>query len=462
MSSKNNVTYDAAVIGVGQAGNPLIKKLVSENWNIAVIEQEFEGGSCINYGCTPTKAMISSAKIAYMAQNANQWGIITRDVEADFQKVIERRNRIVEMFRKSTTDFLEGNENIAFYRGTASFHDEKSLTITDNHGKQQTIQAGKIFINTGTVPRIPGIPGLHNVNFHTSKNWMEITTLPKKLAIVGGGYIGLEFAQMFHRLGSEVTLFQNGSQLMPREDEDIAAEMKSILEKEGIDIHLEANIHNVKNENNTIKITYETPDGRGETSASNLLVAAGTNAAIHDLHLENAGISTDKREYIKVNEKMETSTANIFAMGDVKGGPEFTHIAYDDYRILENHLFGDDKRFISDRPIPYTLFTDPQLGRIGFNEKMAKKSNVDFRLAKINANYIARSIETGHEKGLLKVLIADNDTILGASLLMDEGGELMAALQIAMMGKITYQQLQDGVFAHPTYAEGFNTLFGSI
>jgi pyruvate/2-oxoglutarate dehydrogenase complex dihydrolipoamide dehydrogenase (E3) component len=462
MSAKNNITYDAAIIGVGQAGNPLIKKLVSEKWNIAVIEKDFEGGSCINYGCTPTKAMISSAKTAYMAQNADQWGINTRGVEADFKKVIQRRNNIVEMFRKSTTDFLEGNENITFFRGTASFNDKKSLAVTDNNGKQQYIQANKIFINTGTVPRIPDIPGLVNVDFHTSKNWMEIESLPKKLAIVGGGYIGLEFAQMFHRLGSEVTLFQNGTQLMPREDEDIAAEVKTILEDEGVGIHLEANILNVKKESNNIKITYQTPDGRHESSASTLLIAAGTSAAIHDLHLEHAGINTDKKGYIIVNEKLQTSTQNVFALGDVKGGPEFTHISYDDYRILENYLFGDNTRFITDRPIPYALFTDPQLGRIGFNEKMAKKSNIEFRLAKINANDIARSIETGHEKGLLKVLIADNDTIVGASLLMDEGGELMAALQIAIMGKIKYQQLRDGVFAHPTYAEGFNTLFSGI
>ncbi len=462
MSHENDKAYDAAIIGVGQAGNPLIKKLTGEKWNIAVIEKDFEGGSCINYGCTPTKAMISSSKAAYMATNADQWGISTRGVETDFTKVIQRRNNIVEMFRKSTTDFLEENENISFYRGTASFKDKTSLIITNNNGKQQTIHADKIFINTGTVPRIPDMTGLVNVNFHTSKNWLEIEALPKKLAIIGGGYIGLEFAQMFHRLGSEVILFQNGTQLMAREDEDIAAEMKTILEDEGIRIQLEANILDVKKDGNHINITYETPDGRHESAADNLLVAAGTRAAAGDLNLERAGIDTDNKGYILVNEKLQTSTENIYALGDVKGGPEFTHISYDDYRILENHLFGDDTRYISDRPIPYTLFTDPQLGRIGLNEKMANKSNIDFRLAKINANYIARSIETGHEKGLLKVLIASNDTILGASLLMDEGGELMAALQIAMMGKLTYQQLRDGVFAHPTYAEGFNTLFSGI
>lgn len=460
----NNQTksFDAIIIGVGQAGNPLAKKLIDQGWSIAVVEKEFEGGSCINYGCTPTKAMISSAKTAYVAKHSDKWGIELDGYKADFNKVIQRRNNVVEMFRKSTTDFLEGAPNISFYRGTAVFESETSINIDTTQGDRITIQSNKVFINTGTIPRIPPIDGLKDVNYYTSKNWMQITSLPRKLIILGGGYIGVEFAQMFKRLGSRVSLFQSGAQLMPREDEDIAEAVKNILEEEAIQVFLNAQVKKVKQNNDELILSCEIDGTLEEFSATDLLVATGTTPATSNLQLSKIGIETDDHGYIKVNEKMETSVKGVFALGDVKGGPEFTHISYDDFRILDNHLFGDDTRFITDRPIPYTLFTDPQLGRVGLNEKMAQKSNIEYRLAKIDANYMARAIETGNEKGLLKVLIADNDTILGASLLMEEGGEMMAALQIAMMGKIKYQLLRDGVFAHPTYAEGFNALFSAV
>lgn len=462
MKVPENKRFDAAIIGVGQAGNPLAKKLVNEGWHIAVIEKDLEGGSCINYGCTPTKTMIASAKAAYIARNSDNWGITTGNVQANFKDVIQRRNKIVDVFRKSTTEFLEETENITFFRGTASFTGQKTLAITSNTGDTETIQANKIFINTGTNPKIPAIEGLNDVEYHTAKTWMEIETLPEHLIIIGGGYIGLEFSQMFQRLGSRVTLLQDGPQLMLREDEDIAEMTRKILVNEGVDIQLNAIIQQAQKKDGSIEISYSVEGAPKTVKGTHLLVAVGTGAAIKSLNPEIAGIAIDEKGYIKVNEKMETSTEGIFALGDVKGGPEFTHISYDDYRILENHLFGDDTRFLSNRPVPYTLFTDPQLGRVGFNEKMAKKSNVKYRIAKMEAKYIARTIETGNDNGLLKVLIADNDTILGASLLMDEGGEIMSALQIAMMGIVTYQQLRDGVFAHPTYVEGFNSLFSDV
>ncbi len=461
-TTKQPLLFDAIIIGVGQAGNPLAARLVKEGWNIAVIEKEHEGGSCVNFGCTPTKAMISSASAANTISRADDWGINVGSFSTEFNLVTERRDEIVKMFRSGTTDFLENEEKIKFYRGTAAFTDKKVVKVKAQDGKEYLLTADKIFINTGSVPRKLRLNGLEDIRYFTSHNWMDIQKLPEPLCIIGGGYIGVEFAQLFTRLGGRVVMLQKHDQLMPREDADIAEAIKKFLEEEGVTVKLNTDVSKVKKaEGNKIQVQYITEGKSEKVDASHLLVAAGTVAATELLNLKAGGIEADKQGYIRVNDKLETNIKGIYALGDCKGGPEFTHISYDDYRVLENHLFGDNTRSINDRPLPYVLFTDPQLGRIGLNEKVAKKQNITYRKAEMPASRIARAIETSQTTGTVKVLIGEDDQILGASVLTGEGGELMTMLQIAMMGKLTWQQLRDGLFAHPTWAESLNNLFAN-
>ncbi|HYX09180.1 MAG TPA: FAD-dependent oxidoreductase, partial [Bacteroidales bacterium] len=396
-STQKPVQFDAIIIGAGQAGNPLSAKLVKEGWKIAVIEKEHEGGSCVNFGCTPTKAMISSAAAANTIAHADEWGINVGSFSTEFNLVIERRDEIVKMFRSGTTDFLEKEEKIKFYRGTASFAGKKIVQVKDQNGEEHQLTADKIFINTGSVPRKLQLKGLEDITYYTSHNWMDIHKLPEPLCIIGGGYIGVEFAQLFSRLGSRVILLQKHDQLMPREDRDIAEEIHKFLKKDGVEVKLNADISRVKNsEGNKIQVQYTAGEKTEKIDVSHLLIAAGTVAATELLNLKAGGIEADNKGYIKVNEKLETSIEGIYALGDCKGGPEFTHISYDDYRVLENHLFGNDTRSLNDRPLPYVLFTEPQLGRIGFNEKEARKRNITYRKAEMPAGRIARAIETGH------------------------------------------------------------------
>ncbi len=465
MNKDNIQQYDAIIIGTGQAGKPLAKKLSDEGWKIAVVEEAGEGGSCINYGCTPTKTMISSAQVAYILKNSLSWGINHSGMAVDFDVVIGRRDEIVNESRIKIRHMLEDSENIDYIKGLATFRNKYDLEISrqEEHEPRKIIRSDKIFINTGSLPDIPSIKGLDTARYYTAKTWMGIKKLPENLLILGGGYIGIEFAQMFHRLGSKVTVFQMTDQLLPREDRDVAIEMLQILWDEGIRVHLNTKVEELKTmENGSLEISFYEGQMKRSMIASHFLVATGTKAATADLHPEKAGLKMDEKGYIQVNDILESSVKGIYALGDCKGGPEFTHISYDDFRIITDHLFGDKHRRVSDRPVPYTLFTDPQLGRIGWNENQCLEKKIKFRKAVLESDSIARARETGHTRGFIKVLVGEDDYILGASVLMDEGGEIASLIQTAMMGRLKYQVLRDAVFAHPTYAESLNNLFSKI
>ncbi|MCF8235622.1 MAG: mercuric reductase [Bacteroidales bacterium] len=455
--------FDAIIIGAGQAGVPLAHELARHNQKVAVIERKHPGGSCINYGCTPTKTMVASAKAAHISRISEALGVKNMGVEVDFLEVIKRRDKIVLSWRDGIRDGFKKHENITYFEGRAEFTDPKTLKIESKDGDSNSLGAEKIFINTGTSPRIPQIDGVDEVKYYTAKSMMRLTTLPEHLILIGGSYIGLEFGQMYKRFGSRVTVIEKNDQLVPREDEDIAAELKGALETEKINIITGAEIISAKPDGDAIKLRYKSAKETKSVNGSHLLIGAGTVANTAELNPEAGGIDLDDRGFIKTDEKLETSAEGVYALGDVKGGPQFTHISYDDYRIVSQNLLHNGHRTVGDRPVPYTMFTDPQLGRIGHNEKSARKSEIEYRLAKMPASAVARAIETGAKHGLMKVLVnPKNDKILGASILMPEGGETMATIQTAMMGGMTFDQFRDNPFAHPTYAESLNNLFSNL
>ncbi len=453
--------FDSIIIGTGQSGKPLALYLAGEGKKVAVIERNYVGGSCINYGCTPSKTMAASAKAAYLAERAEEYGINLSSYKVNFKKVIKRKNEVVRDFRKSGEKSLEQNNNVTFVRGSASFADKNLIMIEKPDGTKIELSSKNIYINTGGRPKIPSIPGLDKINFLDSTSIMELKEIPDHLIILGGGYIGLEFGQMFKRFGSKVTIVEHGDQLLKREDRDISNEIKKIFEEDGIKVLLNKEVVGIKkNQKGKIKIFF---DDTESISGTHLLVAAGHIPNTEELNLEAAGIECNDSGYIKVNENLETNIKGIFALGDVKGGPAFTHISYDDFRIIRNNLKAPGSASIKGRFVSYVVFIDPQLGRVGLNEKEASKLGKKFLIAKMPMSYVARAIESNETRGLMKIIIdAETENILGCSVLGMEGGEILAMIQIAMMGNLKYSSLKDGIFAHPTLAESLNNVFNTL
>ncbi|MFA7574770.1 MAG: mercuric reductase [Arcobacteraceae bacterium] len=463
MSNKPK-SFDAIIVGSGQGGNPLALALADKGWEIALVERAYVGGSCINYGCTPTKTMIASARIAHLIHRAQDYGINSAAGTVNFSKIQKRKNDIVKSFRDGNWKKLTSKSNITLIEGNARFTGKKLLEISLSKGGKQTIKSEYIIIDTGTSPAKPPIPGLDKVNALDSTSIMEIDKIPEHLLIIGGGYVGLEFGQMFHRFGSKVTIVQLEDQLLPLEDKDVAEEITKILQQEGLQILLKANTTNIEfSERDKIILSVKV-NGKAETiEGSHLLVATGRVPNTSFLNPASTGITLDKKGFIPVNDYLETSILGIFAIGDVKGGPAFTHVSYDDHKILLKNFLERGKATISGRLLPYVVYTDPQLGRIGLNEKQAKQGGYDYRIAKIPMSWVARAIETDETKGFMKAIVNHKTKqILGAAILGIEGGELMSAIQIAMLGNLPYTALHHGMFAHPTLTESFNTLFGSV
>ncbi|MFD3000036.1 mercuric reductase [Pontibacter toksunensis] len=460
---ENQQHYNTIIIGTGQGGIPLAKALAEAGQKIAIIEKDTVGGSCVNYGCTPTKTLLASAQTAHMARRAADYGVHVPEVQVNMAEVKQRRDKMVKQFRESSAEGLENSEAVLI-RGTASFLDKKTLEVQSEGKATQTLTADRIVINTGAAPFVPAIEGIERIEHLNHKTIQDLTVAPEHLLILGGGYIGLEFGQMFRRFGSKVTIVQHGEQLLSREDEDVASELKNILEEEGINILLDTYPQQLTQEGNSIKLKVKSKEGKQqEITASHLLLATGVRANTKDLNLDKADIKGDEKGNIKTDKHLHTSAEDVYAIGDVKGGPQFTHISYDDYRILRDSLLHGKHRSTDDRPVPYCVFTDPQLGRIGLSEKQAKEQRLKYKVAKLEMAKVARGVETGHTKGFMKVLVnEENEQIIGAAILAAEGGEIMTALQIAMMGKLSYKELQEGVFAHPTYLESLNNLFMSM
>jgi dihydrolipoamide dehydrogenase len=452
--------YDAIIIGAGQAGTPLAKKLAEAGKKTAIIEKRYVGGTCINDGCTPTKAMIASARAVYQARKAAELGFEIGTIKIDFQKIKQRKDDIVNQFRSSSEKGIKSTKGLELIFGTARFSGEKELTIALNDGGEEKVTADLIFINAGAKTTIPDIEGLNEIDYLTSTTILDLEAIPEHLVIIGGNYIGLEFGQMFNRFGSKVTILEKSPGILAREDQDISSALTEILADEKIELLTDVKINQIEQDKKQIKISLESGKTKKNITASHLLVAVGRTPQTADLGLENCGVKLDDKGHILVNEKLETNIKGVYALGDVKGGPAFTHIAYNDYTIVYRNLIEGTNYSIHDRPVPYCMFTDPQLGRIGLSEKEAKEKKLNYKVAVLPMSQVARGIETNETLGLMKAIVdADSKKILGAAVLASEGGEIMSVLQMAMEGNITYDRIRNCVFAHPTYSESLNNLF---
>ena len=452
--------YDAIVIGSGQGGNPLCQAFANAGLRTALIEKVHVGGTCINEGCTPTKTMVASGRVAYLARRGADYGVRTGAVRIAMERVRKRKRDIVNSFRSGSERRIAQTKNLDLLYGQASFTGPKSIVVRTAKRGELQLTADRYFLNAGCRPAVPNIPGLADIPFLDSTSITELAKVPPHLLVLGGGYVGLEFAQLFRRLGSRVTILQSAAQLLGREDQDVAEAVATILKQDGIQIHLNSTVEKVSRSRNRIILNFRSAAKSRKVEGTHLLVATGRVPNSDTLNLPAAAISTDAHGFIRVNEKLETSAKDIFAVGDIKGDPAFTHISYDDFRILRTNLLENGSATTANRLVPYTVFIDPQLGRIGLSEAEARAQNRAIRIAKMPMNYVARALEVDETRGFLKAIVdANTNQILGAAVLGLEGGEIMAQLQIAMMGQLPYTTLRDAVFAHPTLAESLNNLF---
>jgi pyruvate/2-oxoglutarate dehydrogenase complex dihydrolipoamide dehydrogenase (E3) component len=456
----NASQYDAIVIGSGQGGNPLAIALAKAGMRTALIERKHVGGTCINEGCTPTKTMVASGRVAYLARRAADYGVHTGPISIDLIKVRQRKRDIVATFRSGNERSIANTENLELIFGEASFTGPKAIAIRTKEGGQRTISAKRIFVNAGTRASTPRLDGLDGVQFLDNESIMELGAVPEHLLILGGGYIGLEFGQLFRRFGSRVTIVQPGGQLLTREDRDVAEEVAKILRQDGVEVALNTKATRVEQVGERIRMQLESSGRSTVLEGSHLMVATGRVPNSDSLNLVAAGVRSDDRGFIQVNERLETNVEGIYALGDIKGGPAFTHISYDDFRILRANLLEGKSASTKGRQIPYCVFIDPQLGRIGMTETDARAQGRKIRVAKLAMTSVARALEVDETRGFMKALVdAETTQILGAAVLGLEGGEVMSVLETAIMGKLPYTALRDATYAHPTLTESLNNLF---
>ncbi|MCC6455979.1 MAG: mercuric reductase [Caldilineaceae bacterium] len=454
--------FEFVVVGGGKGGKTLAVKMASAGRRVAMIEAGMIGGSCINVACIPSKTMVTSAKVADTVQRAGEFGIRVPSETVDAVGVRDRKRAVVAaMVERNQTNFDRSGMTLII--GTARFSGQRTVEVQLQEGGVRTIRGDKVFINTGTRPHVPPIPGLDDARTLNSESIQELERLPEHLIILGGGYVGCEFAQMFRHFGSRVTLIDRNTAFLRREDPDVAEKVFQIFQEDGVDMMLGASAQQVEwVSDQSVRVKLQTPAGERTVEGSDLLAALGRVANTEELNLTAAGVELDDRGFIKVNERLETTAAGVWALGDVTGGPQFTHVSLDDYRIVSTNLAGG-KRSTADRVIPYTLFIDPELGRIGMTEAEARKRGLNVKVARLAASAVPRAMTSGETRGYLKAVVnADTEQLVGASILSAAGGEVIAVIQVAMQAGLPYTALRDMIFAHPTMAEGLNELFARL
>jgi len=450
-------TYDAIVIGTGQAGPSLAVRLANSGMKVAVIERNRFGGTCVNTGCIPTKTLIASARAAHVARHAGEYGVnIGGSITLDMKKVKERKDAVVHRSNEGVEQWLKNTENLTVYEGHARFDDARRIRVG-----AESLEASKIFINVGGRASTPPLPGLDQVRYLNNSTMMEVDFLPEHLIVVGGSYVGLEFAQMYRRFGSQVTVVEMGKHLIQREDEDISEAVKTILENEGIAMRLEAECISLKKHGDKVAVDVDCSSGDKAVFGSHVLLAVGRIPNTDDLGLEKAGIKVDQRGYIVVDDQLRTNVDGIYALGDCNGRGAFTHTAYNDYEIVAANLLDGDQRRVSDRITAYALYTDPPLGRAGMSETEARRSGRKALIGKRAMTRVGRAVEKGETQGFMKIVIdADTKAILGAALLGIECDEVIHSILDIMYAKAPYTVIQRAMHIHPTVSELIPTMLG--
>lgn len=443
-------SYDAIIIGTGQSGPPLAARMDSEGLKTAVIERKLIGGTCVNVGCIPTKTLVGSARIAYLAREAHRFGVVVDgDISMDMAAVKARKDEISGASNKGVTDWLNGMENVDLIRGHARFVDAHTVRVNGD-----VLEAEKIFINVGARARVPDWEGIGQVPFLTNSSIMEVDFLPEHLIIIGGSYIGLEFAQMYRRFGSEVTVVEMQDRVIARDDPDVSDAVKEILEGEGVRFRLNADCIDARKTDSGVAVRVTCEEGPEEESGSHLLLAVGRVPNTDDLGLDVAGIETDDNGYIDVDEHLRTNVPGVWAVGDVNGRGAFTHTSYNDYEIVAANLFDDDPRKVTDRIRCYGLFIDPPLGRVGMTERDIRISGRQALVGKRMMTRVGRAREFGETRGFIKIMVdADTDEILGAAILGLNGDEAIHCVLDAMYARQPYTVISRAVHIHPTVAE---------
>ena len=451
--------FDAIIIGTGQAGPPLAARLATAGMAVAIIERHKFGGTCVNTGCIPTKTLIASADAAHVARRGGEFGfVVNGDVRVDMKRVKARKDEISGRSNKGVEAWLRGLENCTVIQGHARFESPRTVVVND-----EVLEAEKVFINVGGRASVPAFPGIPDVPFLTNSSMVDVDFLPEHLVIVGGGYIGLEFGQMYRRFGSEVTIVEMGPRLIRGEDEDVSDAVRAILELEGIGIRSNAKCISLAKRDSGIAVGMECDDGPPEVAGSHVLLAVGRTPNTQDLGLDRAGIAADQRGYILVDDQLQTNVPGIWALGDCNGRGGFTHTAYNDYEIVADNLLNADHRRVSDRIQTYALFTDPPLGRCGMTEAAIRKSGCAALAVKHPMNKVGRAIEKGETQGFIKVSVdAETKQILGAAILGTGGDEVVQVLLDVMYAKAPYTVVQRAMHIHPTVAEFLPTVLSKL
>jgi pyruvate/2-oxoglutarate dehydrogenase complex dihydrolipoamide dehydrogenase (E3) component len=451
--------YDAIIIGTGQAGPPLAERLTRTGMKVAIIERKLFGGTCVNTGCTPTKTLVASAYAAHLARRAADFGVtIDGRLGVDMKKVNARKDAVSRQSREGVESWLKQIDNCTVYEGHARFESPTEVSVA-----RTQLTAKRIFINVGGRAQTPAMPGLDQVDYLTNSSMMEIDFLPRHLVIVGGSYVGLEFGQMYRRFGSEVTIIEMAPRLIQREDEDVSAAVREILEREGINLRLDAKCLAVRKQGGEITVTVDCTSGSPEVSGSHLLLAVGRCPNTDDLGLEKAGVSVDQHGFIEVDDQLRTNVPGIWAMGDCNGKGAFTHTAYNDYEIVAANILDKDPRRVSDRIPAYALYIDPPLGRAGMSETEVRSAGKPALVGKRPMTKVSRAIEKGETQGFMKIVIAaDTKQILGAAILGTGGDEVVHAILDLMYAKAPYTVMQRAVHIHPTVSELIPTMLGEL